>query len=937
MRRFVTLSILLLSSIPFGVSISGCSHNLAPVFCNGGDSGMTTTQASTITLTPIVYGISLNYAEIGQMNTPSATDCKGSSAFVQSYTYGTTDMTIADVQPNTGRICAGTWNRNSGGGIPDYTYCNPTNKSGTAYISASADGVTSNPIAIYVHPVVTSVVMGGSPLGSCLTDPTTLCALDATQANGCSTQNSISAFSIASNVVTFQAPNSLTAGESVTISGLTVGTYLNGQSLTVLSAGLSSTQFEAAFTHPNVALTADPGLVTIVGSTPPIYTGTSCLSQGRTAQLVSRVYASVAGVNPFTGLTAAGSNLVTSVSSIAGLATGQTITSSAFPPGTTIKAIGSTAPYTVTASANATATNTTPVEFIVQTNISCLAGHLQYGVQGESSLTTVSPVVSIDQNGVATAAQPGSVLITANVSNAASSAGFYSTCPPATIALSVPGTTTSPVTLDANNTQSLSAVVTDVNNVVLSGLTLEYESTSPTTIPASSTGTVTPTYAGSTSISALCQPPQCNSSPLNQIGLFGNGVPVVSNSVQFNTPGTNSTVLYMASSQSLLIKQVDFTTGVVGSPFQLPWVPNSMVISNDGFSIYMGSSSGLMVLTSSSTLSLSRSDPTSPGTVLAISPDGSTIVISDPVKQTITVESSSGNVVSTYGGVGTRAQFTPDSGTLYITAGNQLLAYSSLTGWTNITPSSPSPETLKYYPVTDVAITVPSVGAYFAGTHTTARSYCPASTPSSQFGVIAESNLFYPQADDQAVVTDRIAATNDGQHIIGATATVTPASLTDIQIKSLDQTGTGACTALNPALTTTSTTTGLTFASSPLAPRPLSSVTATAITGVVPSPDSSVAFVTYTGSGGVLPAYTPSSIGAGTLASIKLSSGTAPITGVFSADSSTFYVGTSGDNLVHIINRSTLTDSSTLAPKLTSPSGTAVPVDLLVQKPRKTT
>ena len=31
------------------------------------------------TLTPIVYGISLNFAEIGQVNTPSATDCKGAS------------------------------------------------------------------------------------------------------------------------------------------------------------------------------------------------------------------------------------------------------------------------------------------------------------------------------------------------------------------------------------------------------------------------------------------------------------------------------------------------------------------------------------------------------------------------------------------------------------------------------------------------------------------------------------------------------------------------------------------------------------------------------------------------------------------------------------------------------------------------------------------
>src|ERR1700691_2109216 len=76
MRRFVTLFVLLLCSIPFGVSISGCSHNIAPTFCNGGDSGVTTGTVTTITLLPKIYGISLNYAEIGQISTPSATDCK---------------------------------------------------------------------------------------------------------------------------------------------------------------------------------------------------------------------------------------------------------------------------------------------------------------------------------------------------------------------------------------------------------------------------------------------------------------------------------------------------------------------------------------------------------------------------------------------------------------------------------------------------------------------------------------------------------------------------------------------------------------------------------------------------------------------------------------------------------------------------------------------
>jgi hypothetical protein len=115
-------------------------------------------------------------------------------------------------------------------------------------------------------------------------------------------------------------------------------------------------------------------------------------------------------------------------------------------------------------------------------------------------------------------------------------------------------------------------------------------------------------------------------------------------------------------------------------------------------------------------------------------------------------------------------------------------------------------------------------------------------------------------------------------------------------------------------------------------------VTATAITGVLPTSDSTLAFITYTGSGGVLPAYAPIASGPGTTTYIKLSgTAIAPVAGAISADNTTFYTGTTGDNLVHLITRSTLTDASTLAPNLTNPAGTAVPVNLLVQKPRRTT
>jgi hypothetical protein len=115
--------------------------------------------------------------------------------------------------------------------------------------------------------------------------------------------------------------------------------------------------------------------------------------------------------------------------------------------------------------------------------------------------------------------------------------------------------------------------------------------------------------------------------------------------------------------------------------------------------------------------------------------------------------------------------------------------------------------------------------------------------------------------------------------------------------------------------------------------------------------------VTYTGTGGVVPTYSPAppqpsptpgappTIGAGTLGTIALSTalGTpvAPVAGVVSADNLTFYAGTSGDNAVHLITRQadgSYKDVTTpIAPKLPDVNGNIVAPNLLVQKPRKST
>lgn len=821
MRRFVTLAVLLFFTIPFGISISGCSKGSSVVFCGTGDTGPIVGQVSTITLLPRIFGISLNQGQIGQVSSPQATDCKGTSVTVSSFTYGVFDangqqsnalLQIADVVPsgvNAGKLCAGNWNRNTGGGIPDFTTCNITNKSGVVYVVASGGGANSNPLPIFIHPKVTSVVLG---------NPTAACA---------ATDSAVEAGDQSSNCCQLSKQATVTA---------------------------------------------------------PPYDGATCVSQTQSKQLVGRAYDSNG------------------------------------------------------------------------TNITCQVGHLNFAAQA----TTIA---TIDENGIATAQQPGSTVISADLTQAGSSAGFFSTCPPVSIALNVPsanGNVTN-VVVNQNTPQPLTATAIDKNGITLTGLTLSFLSTTPITIPAASTGIITPVFPGAAAITAICQPPTCNTSPQNAIGLFGNGKPVASNPVTVTTPGANSTLLWIGSTQSRYILPVDFTNPNL-APVRLPFAPNSMVISNDGSSIYMGTPTELMIF-NAATNSLSREDASVAGQALAVSPDGSTLILSDPRKQLIylysTAAPTSGTgtpitATSNYGGVATHAQFTPDSQTVYITMGtpdpsdptnpnkitptNQILVHSSFTGWSQITVPNPA---------FDVAVTVPSVGAYLAGSPTTGRTYCSSTTITGTGAAqTVAGNEFYPLADTETVTTDRVASTNDGKHILGATVS-NGGTISDLSFKQPlpppppagDPNNPQSSPQQGPCPSVVAPDYFTQFRGS-LNTYPLG-VTADRITGVIPTTNSSLAFITYTGSGS-LPAYTPAS---GTVTQISLTGATAPVAGTISSDDLTVYVGTTGDNKIHLINTKSLTDDPTnsITPNLPlylnnsdNPS-TIVTPNLIVQHPRKAT
>jgi YVTN family beta-propeller protein len=98
---------------------------------------------------------------------------------------------------------------------------------------------------------------GTTPADSLVTDLPT--AVGVCTQSSCNTAATITAFSITNNVVTFQGANQFAAGQQITISGLTTGSYLNNLNLTVLGTGLTSSQFECDFTYSSVSMTSDSG------------------------------------------------------------------------------------------------------------------------------------------------------------------------------------------------------------------------------------------------------------------------------------------------------------------------------------------------------------------------------------------------------------------------------------------------------------------------------------------------------------------------------------------------------------------------------------------------------------------------------------------------------------------------------------------------------
>jgi hypothetical protein len=626
------------------------------------------------------------------------------------------------------------------------------------------------------------------------------------------------------------------------------------------------------------------------------------------------------------------------------------------------------------------ASNGTQYEFCAPASVSpanyACPGKLAPGITSvptcESSIGTMSYNVVTGSVGTInsttnqiTAEQPGTTAITASIAQSGSSAGYFSTCPPASISVTLANGSTSG-TVAQGATEGLTTTVLDTHGLAITGLSLSYQSTDPIDISVTPSGSISTLFPGTASVNAICQPSTCNPAPINEIGLNGTGISISSNPVAVTVPGTASDYAWFgAPGNSQYVVPVQLITGAVGSSIRLPYVPNSMVMDRLGNSIYLGSARELMTI-STATDSISKQDPTAPGVILAASPNAAQLLINDQARHLFYLYSNGGGTSITFGGMGASAQWTPDGQTLYIYDNSQLntpascgavsnpitghtdtlYVYNVNTGWTvEALPPSPlppgaltacdaTPNTALPVMQQTPAIMIPGVGAYFSGNPTTAHTWCPTGTVGNNATV-----QFYPQGDSQAVQSDIVNTTVDGAHILGATSnaggSITLNDILDPIPSSMLQSN-GIPTPDECSVTTNSATGVETMnpllindggAKADFTQTSITNVDASSpnqvVVGSIPQKNSAqtvasnIAFITYSPASAtattnaVLPYYLPATSGPGIAGSVTLNVSstctdcgviTAPLVGAFTPDHTLFFVSTAGDNEIHYIS-----------------------------------
>lgn len=276
---------------------------------------------------------------------------------------------------------------------------------------------------------------------------------------------------------------------------------------------------------------------------------------------------------------------------------------------------------------------------------------------GTATCSGTATVQTALTSGVMTAQAPGATSLFASVSGVNSVGAPYTTCAVASILVHSSSGSGTSFSLTPPNTQGLVADVLDTAGQSITP-TLNWASSSNATatvaVTSTSNGaTATAVGPGTASITASCATPTCNINVSTQYS---------QNVASVNVPQASVTTVYVGSTNSKSLVPVSTADNSVGAAIALPYYPNSIVGDPAGTGVYLGSATGIMAVPKGST---SVGTYAVGGTILAISPDGQFLLLSDNPNNPNSVihyfSISTGAVVSSTNGSANSSAYTPDS------------------------------------------------------------------------------------------------------------------------------------------------------------------------------------------------------------------------------------------------------------------------------------
>jgi hypothetical protein len=464
----------------------------------------------------------------------------------------------------------------------------------------------------------------------------------------------------------------------------------------------------------------------------------------------------------------------------------------------------------------------------------------------------------------ATAKIPGLTSIYATIGATNSAPTSFTTCPVQSIALTVTSST--------STSKIVTPTILDSVGTTINGVPLTWSSSEPGSATVSSVGGVAATTtSGASTIIASCTPPNCNTGilpslpiyPQNVVTMIVTGTAAKSGTVFVSSTGCGTTDGCFST-----IVPITTPANTLGAFATLPSTPDSLVLNRQGTKVYLGTNSGLLGSAGLAVLDVGSSAITQqtalPGKVLAVSPDGNKVIISDTAAadgpNRVFVFDTTNRSSATFQITGaTATDFSPDSLKAYIVAGSTLYVYSKLDALRTVALAAPA---------NDVSFLSEGAFAYVAGgapSAATAWRTCDnghADTIDNSKGLPATPNFIKTLPDATKVFA------------------LTPPTVDIIEVNT-GSTGPTGCT---PAVS--DTVSSFNLGQGNFVPKQL-----------IISQDGSTAYVITSNPGSIL----VFNIAGHTSAAISLAGNASPISAALTPDGTLLYVG-ANDGTLHIVD-----------------------------------